>query len=464
LGGRSAVGVAGHSGLPADPHSAAATGAEIQSKPALVKATVPAMAPDMHGLDRAEAKQAVPSAKAGVTAAAAQMRSVAGTSGFPGPSIGRSSTGFDPNRGAPSFSADAAAAKAQPVGLHQRASSHNSQAMAAGASVSAQLPNGKAGAAQEMRHGEADKVVLRDVAETPASGPQVKLARDETDAGQLDLRHPAGQSDAAREKAATTLSPTLAQKASQAVASPLGDGRANADSSATQPRIRASADQFAVSPAVEEGVKGKGLSGLNQGGGEGGSEPMSPAPSQTHSAVAVGSRTPAELPVATGGAGSAASRTPTSSVGQQMMDSIHATLARGERQVVVRLEPPELGTVVVRFQQQGDEIQGLLEVTKTDTRQEVEQALPQLLRGLEEIGVQVRRLEVAVGEQPEREAAKEQLAQDPSSHQQDPNQTAGQAPESGGRRWSEGSGEGKSLLEGEEPAIELNRDRIDMLV
>jgi flagellar hook-length control protein FliK len=65
-------------------------------------------------------------------------------------------------------------------------------------------------------------------------------------------------------------------------------------------------------------------------------------------------------------------------VADQIAESVYASMRRGDNNIVVRLNPPELGSVVVRFQQQSDQITGLLEVTRDQTRNEIEQALPQI--------------------------------------------------------------------------------------
>jgi flagellar hook-length control protein FliK len=62
------------------------------------------------------------------------------------------------------------------------------------------------------------------------------------------------------------------------------------------------------------------------------------------------------------------------SVGEQIMESLHASTGRGDSQIVIRLNPPELGNVLVKFQQQSDQISGLLEVSSGQTKYEIEQA------------------------------------------------------------------------------------------
>ncbi len=137
----------------------------------------------------------------------------------------------------------------------------------------------------------------------------------------------------------------------------------------------------------------------------------------------------------------AAARAPIQSIGEQILDSVRASALRGDRQVFVRLNPPELGTVLVRFQQQGEHLIGTLEVSSRETRREIEQALPQVARTLQEAGVQVRRLEVVASDQPERDMSREHLTQDSSSQHEGAGQGREHSHASSPMRWSQGMGE-----------------------
>ncbi|MHC4464515.1 MAG: flagellar hook-length control protein FliK, partial [Planctomycetota bacterium] len=102
------------------------------------------------------------------------------------------------------------------------------------------------------------------------------------------------------------------------------------------------------------------------------------------------------------------------SVAGQIEEHIHSSLRNGDQQITIRLYPPELGKVFVRFQEQDDQIIGLLEVSKTQTRYEIEQVLPQVIRDLQDSGVQVKRLEVVLTDQSEQQAYKDQSLPDGS--------------------------------------------------
>ncbi|UCD52091.1 MAG: flagellar hook-length control protein FliK [Phycisphaerales bacterium] len=160
-------------------------------------------------------------------------------------------------------------------------------------------------------------------------------------------------------------------------------------------------------------------------------------------------------------------KSPVQSVGEQILDSVQAALVRADKQVTVRLNPPELGSVTVRFQEDEGQITGVLEVSKDQTRQEVEQALPQVVRGLQEAGVPVWRLEVVVGDQPEGDQDREPLPKEAWGQQEGSEQHNSQAGDSPAGRRSTWAAAQQSPLEVDEIRqghIDTAQGRIDMLV
>jgi flagellar hook-length control protein FliK len=73
-------------------------------------------------------------------------------------------------------------------------------------------------------------------------------------------------------------------------------------------------------------------------------------------------------------------------IGKQILESIHSSLSQKgqDQQITIRLNPPELGKVFIKFQEQDNQITGLLEVSKAQTRIEIQQALPQIIRSLQD--------------------------------------------------------------------------------
>jgi len=116
----------------------------------------------------------------------------------------------------------------------------------------------------------------------------------------------------------------------------------------------------------------------------------------------------AEQPSAAAQAGKAAGNASASdvsaTVSEQIRESIYSSVRQGDQQITIRLHPPELGKVFIKFQEQEDQITGLLEVSKAQTRAEIQQALPEIVRNLQGLGVQIRRLEVVLTNEQERQA------------------------------------------------------------
>jgi len=98
--------------------------------------------------------------------------------------------------------------------------------------------------------------------------------------------------------------------------------------------------------------------------------------------------------------------------GEQIQGTISSSIRRGDQQITIHLYPPELGRVFIKFQQQQGQITGLLQVDKIQTRHEIEQALPQIVRNLADSGIQIKRLEVTLTDQPQQQPYKDQSLHD----------------------------------------------------
>ena len=99
-------------------------------------------------------------------------------------------------------------------------------------------------------------------------------------------------------------------------------------------------------------------------------------------------------------------------VSTQLQEHIHSSLRQGDQQITIRLNPPELGKVFIKFQEQDQQIIGLLEVSRTQTRVEIQQLLPQIIQTLQDSGIQVKRLEVLLTNQQEQHTFKDQSLAD----------------------------------------------------
>jgi flagellar hook-length control protein FliK len=106
-------------------------------------------------------------------------------------------------------------------------------------------------------------------------------------------------------------------------------------------------------------------------------------------------------------------------VKEQVQESVYSSLQQGKNEITVRLNPPDLGKVFIKFQQEAGELTGLLEVSKQQTRIEIQQALPEIIRNLQEAGVNVKRLEVELADQQANQADRQALFQDSSPDHHD---------------------------------------------
>jgi flagellar hook-length control protein FliK len=147
-------------------------------------------------------------------------------------------------------------------------------------------------------------------------------------------------------------------------------------------------------------------------------------------------------------------------IGRQILESVQSSMSRqtAEHQITVRLNPPELGKVLIRFQQQENELTGLMEVNKTQTRIEIEQALPQIIRNLADCGIHIRRLEVTLSndQQPGQGTLGNQSLQNGGAQQQysanqDP--TGSDSASSRHNEWLTGSNSYENLSELQETLI-----------
>lgn len=88
-------------------------------------------------------------------------------------------------------------------------------------------------------------------------------------------------------------------------------------------------------------------------------------------------------------------------IGRQILESIRGQQNQqgAEREITVRLNPPELGKVFIKLQEHQAGLTGVLEVSRPQTRFEIEHALPEIIRSLADSGIQVRRFDVTLSDQ-----------------------------------------------------------------
>jgi hypothetical protein len=88
-------------------------------------------------------------------------------------------------------------------------------------------------------------------------------------------------------------------------------------------------------------------------------------------------------------------------LGRQIQESVVSTYRPGTQQIVIRLDPPDLGRVTIRFIEHRDGITGILHVDKSDTKHEIQQTLAGIVQNLQNANVPIKKLEVVLNNQPQ---------------------------------------------------------------
>ncbi len=99
------------------------------------------------------------------------------------------------------------------------------------------------------------------------------------------------------------------------------------------------------------------------------------------------------------------------SLREQIIQSVRTTVQQGTNQIKIRLNPPVLGQVSVKFSEKNNELTGLLEATNAQTRAEIRQAIPDIIRSLEESGITIKRIDVTLSDLP-RQSSQQQSTRD----------------------------------------------------
>ena len=88
----------------------------------------------------------------------------------------------------------------------------------------------------------------------------------------------------------------------------------------------------------------------------------------------------------------------TASLREQICMSVQNSVQQGQRQITINLNPPELGRVSIKFTEQGGQLTGSLEATNSQTRADIQQAMPEMLRSLEQSGINIKRIDVSLSD------------------------------------------------------------------
>jgi flagellar hook-length control protein FliK len=88
----------------------------------------------------------------------------------------------------------------------------------------------------------------------------------------------------------------------------------------------------------------------------------------------------------------------TASLREQICMSVQNSVQQGQRQITINLNPPELGRVSIKFTEQNGQLTGSLEAANSQTRADIQQAMPEMLRSLEQSGINIKRIDVSLSD------------------------------------------------------------------
>jgi flagellar hook-length control protein FliK len=122
------------------------------------------------------------------------------------------------------------------------------------------------------------------------------------------------------------------------------------------------------------------------------------AASQATAAATVGAASPGVQSPAVGANQGGLTQAAAPSASTPLTDQISAALqsagARLDKQIVVRLSPPELGKVRITLRSLGQSVRGVVEADNADTLRRLQREAPVLAQRLQEAGVDLKRLDV----------------------------------------------------------------------
>lgn len=88
----------------------------------------------------------------------------------------------------------------------------------------------------------------------------------------------------------------------------------------------------------------------------------------------------------------------TASLREQIFMSVQNSVQQGQHKITINLNPPELGRVSIKFTEQSGQLTGSLEATNSQTRADIQQAMPEMLRSLEQSGISIKRIDVSLSD------------------------------------------------------------------
>ena len=83
---------------------------------------------------------------------------------------------------------------------------------------------------------------------------------------------------------------------------------------------------------------------------------------------------------------------------KQIADAFRSSAARNGQEIVIRLNPPELGRVRVTLRVEGNEVRGILDVENSRTLSQLQREVPNIMSRLTDAGIEMKRMDLSLNE------------------------------------------------------------------
>lgn len=94
---------------------------------------------------------------------------------------------------------------------------------------------------------------------------------------------------------------------------------------------------------------------------------------------------------------------------RQISEAFQSSAARNGQEIVIRLDPPELGRVSVRLRLEGNAVRGILEVENPRTLSQLQREAPNIMNRLTDAGIEMKRMELSLSENSSRDSMRDSM-------------------------------------------------------
>lgn len=97
---------------------------------------------------------------------------------------------------------------------------------------------------------------------------------------------------------------------------------------------------------------------------------------------------------------------------RQATELMRMAAQRNADRITVRLDPPDMGRIEIKFQQTNGVVVGVIEADKVQTRDEIANSVPEIIRALNDSGVAIKKVEVVLTDREQQNTERQDQTQD----------------------------------------------------